>query len=146
MMRASLSDQQLISLYLSGDEAAFETLLNRHQQQVYSKIFFIVRDNDLANDLFQDTFIKVVNTLKAGSYNEEGKFLPWAMRIAHNLVIDHFRKSNKVRMISESSSQRDDFNIFHTLKLEDENVQDEMTRVELESQMVDLIDHLPDTQ
>ena len=91
-MRASHSDQQLISLYLSGDELAFETLLNRHQQQVYSKILFIVRDSELANDLFQDTFIKVVDTLKKGKYNEEGKFLPWVMRIAHNLSIDHFRR------------------------------------------------------
>ena len=105
-----------------------------------------IRDTALSQDIFQDTFIKIVNTLKAGNYNEEGKFLPWAMRIAHNLVIDHFRKYNKVRLVSESSSMRDDFNVFHTLKLEDENVQEEMTRVELEGQMVDLVEHLPDTQ
>ena len=97
-MRASLTDRQLIDLYLSGDERAFESLLNRHQQQIYSKIYFIVRDADLANDLFQDTFIKVVNTLRSGKYNEEGKFLPWVMRIAHNLSIDHFRRNKKMRM------------------------------------------------
>jgi RNA polymerase sigma-70 factor (ECF subfamily) len=105
-----------------------------------------VRDGALAQDIFQDTFIKVVKTLKAGAYNEEGKFLPWAMRIAHNLVIDYFRKANKVKMISESSSQKDDYNIFHTLKLEDENIQDVITREELEGQVVQLVEQLPETQ
>ena len=95
-MRASLTDRQLIDLYLSGDERAFESLLNRHQQQIYSKIYFIVRDADLANDLFQDTFIKVINTLKKGNYKEEGKFLPWVLRISHNLMIDHFRKVKRM--------------------------------------------------
>jgi len=105
-----------------------------------------VGDSGVSKYIFQDAFIKIVNTMKAGNYNEEGKFLPWAMRIAHNLVIDYFRKSNKMKMISESSSQRDDFNIFHTLSLQDDNVEDAMTKEELESQMVDLIDYLPETQ
>ena len=142
----NIDDRDLINAYINGNEQAFEALLMRHKDKIYRFIYLKVRDSALAQDIFQDTFIKVVNTLKAGSYNEEGKFLPWAMRIAHNLVIDFFRKSNKVRLISESSSSRDDFNIFHTLRLEDENVEDEITRVELESQMVDLIEHLPDTQ
>lgn len=142
----NIDDRDLINAYVNGNEQAFEALLMRHKDKIYRFIYLKVRDTALAQDIFQDTFIKVVNTLKAGSYNEEGKFLPWAMRIAHNLVIDFFRKSNKVRLISESSSSRDDFNIFHTLRLEDENVEDEITRVELESQMVDLIEHLPDTQ
>lgn len=142
----NIDDRDLINAYVNGNEQAFEALLKRHKDKIYRFIYLKVRDTALAQDIFQDTFIKVVNTLKAGSYNEEGKFLPWAMRIAHNLVIDFFRKSNKVRLISESSSSRDDFNIFHTLRLEDENVEDEITRIELESQMVDLIEHLPDTQ
>ena len=146
MAMNKLDDRDLVKAYINGSEKAFEVLLLRHKDKIYRFIYMKVRDNALAQDIFQDTFIKVVNTLKAGSYNEEGKFLPWAMRIAHNLVIDFFRKNNKVRLISESSSSRDDFNVFHTLKLEDENVQDEMTRVELESQMVELIEHLPDTQ
>ena len=132
MAMTKIDDRELISLYLGGDEKAFEALLMRHKERIYRFIYMKIRDNALSQDIFQDTFIKVVNTLKAGNYNEEGKFLPWAMRIAHNLVIDHFRKYNKVRLISESSSMRDDFNVFHTLKLEDENVQEEMTRVELE--------------
>ena len=146
MTMTKFDDRELISLYLSGDEKAFEALLMRHKERIYRFIYMKIRDTALSQDIFQDTFIKVVNTLKAGNYNEEGKFLPWAMRIAHNLVIDHFRKYNKVRLISESSSMRDDFNVFHTLKLEDENVQEEMTRVELEGQMVELVEHLPDTQ
>ena len=146
MTMKNIDDRELISLYLSGDEKAFEALLMRHKERIYRFIYMKIRDNALSQDIFQDTFIKVVNTLKAGNYNEEGKFLPWAMRIAHNLVIDHFRKYNKVRLVSESSSKRDDFNVFHTLKLEDENVQEEMTRVELEGQMVELVEHLPETQ
>lgn len=142
----NFEDRELVKLYINGDEKAFETLLLRHKEKIYRFVYMKVRDNALAQDIFQDTFIKIVNTLKAGSYNEEGKFLPWAMRIAHNLVIDYFRKANKVRMISESSSQRDDFNIFHTLKLDDENAHEGMMREELESQMVDLIEYLPDTQ
>ena len=146
MAMNNIDDRELVNSYINGDESAFEALLMRHKDKIYRFIYMKVRDSALAQDIFQDTFIKVVNTLKAGSYNEEGKFLPWAMRIAHNLVIDFFRKNNKVRMISESSSAREDFNVFHTLKLEDENVHDEMTRIELESQMVVLIEHLPDTQ
>jgi len=141
-----LEDRELVSLYINGSEKAFETLLLRHKEKIYRFVYMKVRDGALAQDIFQDTFIKIVNTLKAGSYNEEGKFLPWAMRIAHNLVIDHFRKANKVRLISESSSQRDDFNIFHTLKLDDESVSEVMMREELEGQMVDLVDYLPESQ
>lgn len=146
MAMENIDDRVLVSAYISGDEQAFETLLLRHKDKIYRFIAMKVRDNALAEDIFQDAFIKIVNTLKAGNYNEEGKFLPWAMRISHNLVIDHFRKANKVKMISESSSQRDDFNIFHTIRQEDENVMESMSREELEGQMVGLIDHLPDTQ
>lgn len=141
-----LEDKALVSLYLKGDEKAFETLLMRHKNKIYNYIFAKIRDTALSQDIFQDTFIKIVKTLKKGSYNEEGKFLPWAMRIAHNLMIDHFRKANKVRMISESSSKSDDFNIFSVLKLEDDNVEDAITKEELEVQMVDLIEYLPDAQ
>lgn len=146
MKMDNVDDRVLISTYLSGDEKAFEVLLLRHKDRIFRSIYMKVRDKALANDLFQDTFIKIVNTLKAGSYNEEGKFLPWALRIAHNLVIDFFRKNNKVRLISESSSSRDDYNIFHTIKGEDENVEEEITRVEVESQVVNLVEHLPTSQ
>jgi|TARA_B110000037_G_scaffold92136_1_gene108635 RNA polymerase sigma-70 factor (ECF subfamily) len=146
MIKEKIDDRDLVTAYINGDEKAFEALLIRHKDKIYRFINMKVRDGALAQDIFQDAFIKIVNTLKAGNYNEEGKFLPWAMRIAHNLVIDYFRKNNKVKLISESSSQRNDFNIFHTIKMEDENVEEEMTRVELESQMVDLIEFLPQSQ
>ena len=141
-MRASLSDQQLISLYISGDEAAFEFLLNRHQQQVYSKIFFIVRDSDLANDLFQDTFIMVVNTLKGGKYNEEGKFLPWVLRIAHNISIDHFRRGKKMRMMRAT----DEFDVFDTLPSDQMHAEDQMIQDQIHQDVRELLDCLPEEQ
>ena len=143
---SKLDDCELVSMYIKGKEAAFETLLLRHKDRVYNYIYHKIKDHALSQDIFQDTFVKIVQTLKKGNYNEEGKFLPWAMRIAHNLVIDYFRKANKVRMISESSSKSEDFNIFSVLELEDDNIQDVLTREELEGQMVRLIDHLPDSQ
>lgn len=146
MVIREMEDRALITEYIAGNEKAFEVLLMRHKDRIYRFINMKVRDGELAEDIFQDAFIKIVRTLKAGNYNEEGKFLPWAMRIAHNLIIDYFRKANKVRMISESSSQRDDYNIFHTIKMEDENVQERISRVELEGEVVDLIDDLPETQ
>ena len=146
MTMDNIDDRELVSAYINGDEKAFEALLMRHKDRIYRFINMKVRDGALAQDIFQDAFIKIVNTLKAGNYNEEGKFLPWAMRIAHNLVIDHFRKNNKVKLVSESSSQRDDFNIFHTIKQEDASIQDQITKGELESQMVELVDYLPEAQ
>lgn len=139
-------DRQLVSLYIEGQEKAFEVLLNRHKNKIYNYIFMKIRDEALSQDIFQETFIKIIKTLKKGAYNEEGKFLPWAMRIAHNLMIDHFRKTNKVRMISESSSRSEDYNIFDMLELQDNNIEDEIMHNELVSQMVELIDHLPDSQ
>jgi RNA polymerase sigma factor (sigma-70 family) len=141
-MRASHSDQQLISLYLSGDEPAFETLLNRHQQQVYSKILFIVRDSELANDLFQDTFIKVVDTLKKGKYNEEGKFLPWVMRIAHNLSIDHFRRGKKMRMLRATEQ----FDVFDTIQTDELHAEDRIIRDQIHQDVRDLLETLPEEQ
>lgn len=146
MKLSKLEDRELVALYIEGQEKAFETLLNRHKNKIYNYIFMKIRDHALSQDIFQETFIKVVRTLKKGAYNEEGKFLPWAMRIAHNLMIDHFRKTNKVRMISESSSRSDDFNIFDLLELKDTNIEDDMMHEELVSQMVGLIEHLPRTQ
>lgn len=141
-----LEDHELVTHYVNGKEAAFETLLLRHKDKIYNYIYIKIRDHALAQDIFQDTFVKVVQTLKKGKYNEEGKFLPWAMRIAHNLIIDHFRKANKVRMISESSSKSDDFNIFSVLELDEDNAQEAITKIELESQMIALVEHLPSTQ
>ena len=146
MAMKQLDDRDLITEYIGGNEKAFEVLLARHKDKIYRFIYMKLRNQELANDVFQETFVKIIKTLKVGSYNEEGKFLPWAMRIAHNLVIDHFRKAAKIRMVSESSSKSEEFTIFNVLGNGDENALQRMSRIELESQMVDLIDHLPDVQ
>lgn len=141
-----LEDSVLVKDYVDGNEKAFEVLVIRHKDKIHRYIYLKVKDQLLAEDIFQETFIKVIHTIKLGSYNEDGKFLPWVMRIAHNLVIDHFRKSNKVRLISESSSKNEEFNIFSTLALDELNIQDQITLDELKSQMVNLVDYLPDSQ
>lgn len=146
MAMDQLEDQELVALYIRGNEQAFEVLLMRHKNKIYNYVFSKIRDHAIAQDIFQDAFMKIVRTLKKGSYNEEGKFLPWAMRISHNLVIDHFRRTNKVKMVSETSSKSEEFNILSFLKLEDENIEDVITREELEVQMVELVKHLPRTQ
>lgn len=142
----TMDDQQLVCAYLEGNNKAFETLLMRHKNKIHRFIYMKVKNQDLTEDIFQETFVKIINTLKLGNYNEEGKFLPWAMRIAHNLVIDHFRKTSKVRMVSESTSKNEDFSIFSILHSGDDNTLQAMSRTELETQMVELIDYLPDTQ
>jgi RNA polymerase sigma-70 factor, ECF subfamily len=141
-----LADQELINLYLSGNELAFAELLKRHKDRVFRYINSKVRDSDLANDLFQDAFMKVITTMKGGQYNEEGKFLPWIMRISHNLIIDHFRKTNKVRFLSESRTINEEFTIFHKLSTDEKNYVEERCETELESQMLGLLDHLPAMQ
>jgi RNA polymerase sigma-70 factor, ECF subfamily len=139
-------DQILVALYNQGNEKAFEILLNRHKSKMFRFIYLKVKNRALADDLFQETFFKIINTLKLGNYNEEGKFLPWAMRIAHNLVIDHFRKTSKVRLISESSSLTDEYNILHTLRADQDTVEIQLCKNELEIQMVELIEYLPEAQ
>lgn len=139
-------DSTLIKSYIAGNEKAFEILILRHKDKVYRYILSKIKDHLLAEDIFQDTFIKVINTIKLGKYNEDGKFIAWVMRIAHNLVIDHFRKANKVRFISESSSKSDDYNIFSTLSLEEANIQEEITLNELKNQMIELVEQLPESQ
>jgi RNA polymerase sigma-70 factor (ECF subfamily) len=146
MVTKRMDDSLLVTLYQEGNEKAFEELLLRHKDRIYRAIYLKIRNQELAEDIFQETFVKIVKTLKLGNYNEEGKFLPWALRIANNLVIDHFRKANKVRMISEASSKRDDFNIFSTLSSDDKNVQENWCQRELEEQMVHLIEFLPESQ
>lgn len=146
MCKSEQSDKVLVSAYINGSEAAFEQLLMRHKSNVFHYVLSKVKDRELADDIFQDVFIKVIKTLKAGNYNEEGKFLPWVLRIAHNLVVDHFRRSNKVRMISESSSFSEEFNIFSVLSQDDLNVEQAISKEELEGQLVDVMQHLPETQ
>lgn len=139
-------DHQLVKQYIDGDEQAFEILLLRHKDKIFRSIYNKLRDYDLAEDIFQEAFIKIIQTLKLGNYNEEGKFLPWAMRIAQNLVIDHFRKSGRVKMINENSSRSEEFTIFSILKHEDANFLETVSKTELEDQMLQLLDYLPESQ
>lgn len=141
-----MSDCDLIQLYLSGNEKPFEVLLLRHKDRLFRFINSKVKDAALANDLFQDTFVKIINTMKLGNYNEEGKFLPWAQRIAHNLVIDYFRKKNKVRIISECNSFDEEYSIFYKIASDEKNYLQTQSYNELETQMVNLISYLPDPQ
>ena len=146
MVPSNLGDSDLITSYINGNEKAFETLLLRHKDRVYRYIYSKLKDSQLSNDVFQDTFVKVVNTIKLGNYNEEGKFLPWCMRIAHNLVIDHFRRQSKMRMISETSPFDSSYSIFHKIDSGEDNYLESKTKEELENQMVSLIDYLPEVQ
>jgi len=142
----SLEDSQLICMYKKGDEAAFAVLLHRYKERIYRFIYSKIRDKKLSEDIFQDAFIKIIKTIKSGSYNEEGKFLPWAMRISHNLVIDYFRKTSRVKFVSESSSAREDFNIFHLISSEEQSIEEKITTSEILNQMVELVDYLPESQ
>ena len=142
----SLEDSQLICMYKKGDEAAFAVLLHRYKERIFRFIYSKIRDKKLSEDIFQDAFIKIIKTIKSGSYNEEGKFLPWAMRISHNLVIDYFRKTSRVKFVSESSSVREDFNIFHLISSEEQSIEEKITTSEILNQMVELVDYLPESQ
>ena len=146
MVYSQMSDCDLIQLYLSGNEKPFEVLLMRHKDRLFRFINSKVKDAALANDLFQDTFVKIINTMKLGNYNEEGKFLPWAQRIAHNLVIDYFRKKNKVRIISECNSFDEEYSIFYKIASDEKNYLQTQSYNELETQMVNLISYLPNPQ
>lgn len=146
MCKLEWNDQDLVKAYIDGDESALTTLLEKHQTQIFHYILSKIKNREIANDVFQDTFIKVIRTLKSGNYNEEGKFLPWVMRIAHNLVIDYFRRESKVRMISESSSFSDEFNIFSLVKDDGLNVEQQITKSEIENQVTGFIQHLPENQ
>jgi RNA polymerase sigma factor (sigma-70 family) len=136
------SDQDLIHLYVNGNEGGLVELLRRYQSKIYTSIYLLVKDEDLAEDIFQDTFIKVINTLKAKKYNEEGKFLPWVSRIAHNLVIDHFRREKRAPMINNG----DDFDIFEVLGNYDESMEDRLVREQTHKDLKILIQKLPSEQ
>jgi RNA polymerase sigma-70 factor (ECF subfamily) len=146
MGKLQLTDQALIKSYLKGSEKSFETLLLRNKDRVFGYIMSKVRDSDLANDIFQDVFIKVIKTLKNGKYNEEGKFLPYVLTISHNLVIDHFRRIKKMPTISETSSKRDDFDIFSVLKMTDNTIEDVLIKEQIEADIVNLVQYLPNEQ
>lgn len=141
-IQTAITDQELIRFYLSGKEESLSELITRHKTKIYTSIYLLVKDEYLAEDIFQDAFIKVIKTLRAGRYNEEGKFLPWVLRIAHNLVIDHFRKEKRSPMIVNS----DGFDIFDVLGIHDESMEEKMIKEQTYSDLKSLIHLLPDEQ
>ena len=142
MINYEVSDSQLVTLYKNGNEEAFKDLVDRHKSRVFTKIYLIVKDKYIAEDLLQEVFIKVINTIKSGKYNEEGKFLPWVMRIAHNLAIDHFRKSKRYPVIvMEDGSQ-----VFNTLDFAEDSFEAKQIQKESHKRLREFIQELPESQ
>ena len=142
MLSNNLTDKVLVQNFLNGDNKSFETLLSRHKSRVFAFIMSKVKNRDITEDIFQDTFIKVINSLKRGKYNEEGKFLPWMMRISHNLVIDHFRKESKMRKIRPTA----EFDIFDVLDDGSKNQEEMMIQTQVHADLNILIEQLPEDQ
>ncbi|MDP5229589.1 MAG: sigma-70 family RNA polymerase sigma factor [Cellulophaga sp.] len=141
-MELQIDDSVLVKNYINGEEKALEILINRHNQRISSFIYSKVLDRDITEDIFQDTFIKVIKTLRKGSYSEEGKFLPWVMRIAHNLVIDHFRKNKRMPMFEGN----DDFNIFSVIGDDQLNIEKQLIKDQIDCDLNLLIEELPEDQ
>ncbi|QNM87050.1 sigma-70 family RNA polymerase sigma factor [Polaribacter pectinis] len=142
-MRKKLTlDSILVSDYIQGNEASLGVLIKKHQQRLFSFIYSKVQDKDVTEDIFQDTFIKVIRTLKKGKYNEEGKFLPWVMRIAHNLVIDYFRKNNRMPNFKNT----DEFDIFSVLGDGSLNAEKKIIQEQIYNDVRELINELPEEQ
>ena len=142
MKNNPVPDQELIHQYLSGNQASLEQLINRHKDKVFNYVVTVVKDRYLAEDIFQDTFMKVINTFKSGNYKEEGKFIQWVMRIAHNLVIDHFRKNKRFPTIENNEN----YDIFETLDLTDRSVEETLVYEQILRDVKKLIEYLPEEQ
>ena len=139
---SKLSDHELIKSFNAGNVNAFEVLVLRHKDKLYTSIFFLVKDKYLAEDIFQDVFIRIIDTIKSGRYTEEGKFLPWAMRIAHNLCVDYFRKVKRTPTIKNS----DDQDIFEVLNFTEDSAEDKMIKKQSHNRVKDMLDQLPEDQ
>jgi RNA polymerase sigma-70 factor (ECF subfamily) len=142
MEKVQVSDSELVTLYIRGNEKAFEKLVQRHKSRIYTTIYLIVKDQYVAEDLLQDTFIKAVDTIKGRRYNDEGKFLPWIIRIAHNLAIDYFRRDKRYpNVVFEDGSS-----VFNTLDFSEDSVESIQIRQETHEQLREMIQRLPDVQ
>ena len=142
MANVVIPDAVLVKNYVDGDENALSVLIKRHQSKIYGFIYSKVTDRDISDDIFQDTFIKVIKTLKSNSYNEEGKFLPWVMRISHNLIVDHFRRNKKMPMHRET----EEFSIFSIMTDNSPNVESRIITEQVEADLKRLIMELPEDQ
>ncbi|GFD83278.1 RNA polymerase subunit sigma-24 [Tenacibaculum sp. KUL118] len=141
-MQHIVDDSVLVKNYINGNEYAIELLIKRHQQRLYSFIYSKVQNRDTTEDIFQDTFIKVIRTLKKGNYNEEGKFLPWVMRIAHNLIIDFFRKNNRMPTFNNT----EEFDIFSVLSDGTLNAEGKIIKEQILNDVKELVEELPEEQ
>jgi RNA polymerase sigma-70 factor (ECF subfamily) len=142
MANVQTPDALLVKDYVAGDENALTILINRHQSKIYGFIYSKLSDRDISDDIFQDTFIKVIKTLKSNSYNEEGKFLPWVMRISHNLIIDHYRRNKKMPMYRET----EEFSIFSIMSDNVPNIESQLITSQVENDLRKLIEELPAEQ
>ena len=140
------TDSNLILNYQNGDENSLSILINRHKKDLFSFIYYKLMDEDLANDIFQDTFIKIIVTLKEGRYKEENKFILWAKRIAHNLIIDHYRLQSKNIKISETSYENEEFSIFDIIKEPENNIEDRLIDKQINDDLLRMLVMLPDNQ
>jgi RNA polymerase sigma factor (sigma-70 family) len=138
-----LNDNELVQRFIEGDLNALETLIYRHKSRIYSYIILIVKNHELAEDIFQETFIKVIRSLKRGKYIENGKFISWVLRISHNLIIDHFRKEKLQGAVSNDSMEMD---IFNSQKFSEETIEDQMVNDQILSEVKELIRELPEDQ
>jgi RNA polymerase sigma factor, sigma-70 family len=142
-MLRKMSDEDLVVAYAEGNNSAFGVLLNRHKSNVYSYIYFIVKSRELAEDIFQETFVKAIVTIKQGRYTENGKFRAWINRIAHNLIIDNYRQEKNEQTISNDECETD---LFNNSKLSDGTIEDEMVKTQILNDVKKLIEYLPDNQ
>ncbi len=143
MKKIELSDQELVQAFLDGDESCVETLINRHRTKVYTYILLTIKNQSLAEDLFQETFIKVIQSLRRGKYKDNGRFLSWVIRIAHNLIIDHFRKEKQLNSISNDDTEVD---LFNSKKLAEDNIEEFLVSDQIRKDLRRLINELPNDQ
>ena len=138
-----ISDYELITRFIKGEQSCFEEIIHRHKNKVFAYISLYIRDQALAEDIFQDTFLKVIQSVKSGRYYDNGKFVSWVMRIAHNLIIDHFRRIKQMNTVSNDNYESD---IFNSRKFADENVEDNMIKKQVQKDVRKMITQLPDDQ
>ena len=143
MKESLVNDQELVQAYIKGDQSAIEILINRHRRKVYTYILLTIKNQQLAEDLFQETFIKVIQSLRGGKYRDNGRFLSWVIRIAHNLIIDHFRKEKQMNSVSNDDSEVD---LFNSKKLSDSNIEEIIVNSQIKAEIRTLINELPDDQ
>ena len=143
MKQHIVNDQELVQAYIQGDQSAIESLINKHRSKVYTYILLTIKNQQLAEDLFQETFIKVIQSLRGGKYRDNGRFLSWVIRIAHNLIIDHFRKEKQMNSVSNDDTEVD---LFNSKKLSDDNIEELIINSQIKTEIRILINELPDDQ